>query len=256
MISPVRLTEELVSLAVCLQSLELLTLRQIFAQDGIWRPAIIEKEFRSFPRAIQLFLRLSSGYAGFSLLLVLRLLLGIALAVYPSFFCAALLLFSTVLICLRFRGTFNGGSDYMTVVLLGSLSFIEMKPSDPKFVLAGLWFIALQSCLSYFIAGVVKLKSASWRRGEALPAFVSASVYDTSRFLNAYSRFALIFSWGIIVFECLAPVIFLDSRLCFAFIVCAGFFHLTNVFVFGLNRFFFVWLATYPALYFCSQLTN
>lgn len=256
-LSPLLLTEKLIALAVMLQTVELLQLRHTFADDGIWQWRLLKPEYEIFPAPIPRLLDALLRYRAFLVVLGLRLLAAVAMLAFSQITLTAILLCSTVLICLRWRGTFNGGSDYMTIVVLSSLLVAQLFDRSPMVTLGCLWYIALQSCLSYFIAGVVKLRRASWRTGRALPGFLAAGVYGRGGFervLITRPILTLLLSWFILLFECLFPLAFLHQSLCAAFIGCAALFHLANVAVFGLNRFFFVWVSTYPALLFCSQL--
>ena len=70
---------------------------------------------------------------------------------------------SSVVLLLRWRGAFNGGSDFMNLILVIGLAIGEII--DWR---AGLTFVAIQSASSYFISGAVKLLQPEWRSGIAL----------------------------------------------------------------------------------------
>ena len=55
-------------------------------------------------------------------------------------------------------------------------------------------------------------------------------------------------SWAVILFELLLPISLFDQRLLIAALAIAALFHLANACLFGLNRFFWIWLAAYPSL--------
>jgi hypothetical protein len=65
------------------------------------------------------------------------------------------------------------------------------------------------------------------------------------------SQFA---SWAVMIFECLFPLALVNTQSCLAFMSVAILFHLSNFYLFGLNRFLLSWAAAYPALLYCSQL--
>ena len=59
-------------------------------------------------------------------------------------------------------------------------------------------------------------------------------------------------SWGFIVWEILFPFSLLDPRLAAVFCGVAALFHFLVFWFFGLNRFFWAWLCSFPAIIWCS----
>jgi hypothetical protein len=194
----------------------------------------------------------------FLVLLLVEAAAALALAFGMSA-AAPLLLFTEVAVCVRFRGTFNGGSDYLTVLttMALALAWLFDAAEHPIVGKACLGYIAVQLTLSYFIAGISKLKEADWRSGAALCGFVRSPRYGApafaQRLLDGKRRCQLL-SWCVLLFECGFPLAWLDPRLCMALIALGFAFHLGNWLFFGLNRFVFAWAAAYPALLFGSQL--
>lgn len=159
----------------------------------------------------------------------------------------------TVLGLFRWRGAFNGGSDFMTLAGLTGLLWADaLRPwVGPELAWrAGLWWVSLQLLTSYFMSGWVKLKHRGWRDGTALPLFLDTGVYGPLPPQNLLWRTGLarMVSWGFILWEGLFVLVFLDVRM--AWIGCAlgALFHFLVFWYFGLNRFFWAWIATYPAL--------
>lgn len=247
--------EKLISLALILQTLEYLQLRAVTVR--VWDWEIIRKDFETFPttfRSALDFFLCSKNFLG---ILLFRLACAILIFAFPHPLLMFSLLISTVLISLRWRGTFNGGSDFMTLLILMALCVATLFGNSPKIVAGCLWYITLQTCTSYFISGVVKLKKRNWRTGRALSGFMSTTIYTPSTFQNFFIKYRILLllsSWMVISFEILFPVCLLGPTLCLLFIGLAGVFHLFIFYTFGLNRFFFAWAAAYPALYFCSQI--
>ena len=254
---PFSWTEKIIAFAVLLQTIELIQLRQTFADGGIWRWEILRDEFRIFPAPARLLLDWTLSYRNFVVLLWIRLCTAGIMLVYTHTMLSPLLLATTILICLRWRGTFNGGSDYMTIIVLAMLSVASAFARSPEVLLGCLWYIALQACLSYFVAGVVKLRRKNWRSGRALAGFLESATFELPGALSSAAenpRAAKLFSWGIIIFECCFPLALLRPGFALLFISAALLFHLINSYVFGLNRFLYAWSAAYPAVYFCSVL--
>jgi hypothetical protein len=241
--------------ALMLQTIELWQVRVLFSEQGVWRWSTLRPEHAALPAILRWPLRIVLPYSGFLTLLVARAALATWMLLTGSVWLAPVLLFSQLAICVRFRGAFNGGSDYMSVLLLVALSFAR----TPLLARGALAYVAVQTTLSYSIAGFSKLKSAAWRDGRALRSFVQLAVERHGApgwILAALTtpRRSQLLALGVIGFECSFPLAWLDARICAAYLALGLGFHFANSVVFGLNRFFFVWAAAYPAVYFCSQL--
>jgi hypothetical protein len=241
-------TQRLAALAVALQTLELLKVRRVLADDGVWRWDILQREHAELPGPLAWLFARILPYRELIALLWLRVLLSVLLALGHGW--AALLLFvSQLAICVRFRGTFNGGSDYMTMVVLSALTIAGLFPRSPTLVRACLGYVCAQLVLSYVIAGVAKLRQGAWWNGSLLKTLVATSRYGTPSWLaKAVGRVAPLLSWLVMLFECAFPIALAGPRAALAFTVTGALFHLGNALTFGLNRFLFAWAAAYPAL--------
>ena len=155
----------------------------------------------------------------------------------------------------RFQGPYNGGSDRMSILILWCLLLATIAPT-PFWQAAALGYLAAQLTLSYFVSGWVKLLNPEWRSGRALRDVFEFSAYPVSEGLrNLSTRPALCWtmSWAVILFELLLPISLIDQRFLIAALGIAALFHLANAFLFGLNRFFWIWLAAYPSLLWFQQ---
>jgi hypothetical protein len=250
-------TARLVALAVALQTLELLQIRRCFADDGVWRTQTLVRDYAELPKPVRGLLERVLAYEPFIAILALRLIASLLVLVFGWLQPLPLLLITSMLICVRFRGTYNGGSDYMTILILLALSVAVLAGQRSQAVLGALGYVAVQVTLSYVIAGMVKLKEADWRSGRALQALLGSSQYGApgivARFFDnaALSRVA---SWLVIAFECGFAAAWLGGRACLAMILLGTLFHVWNSAVLGLNRFLFAWFASYPALLYFGQL--
>lgn len=190
-------------------------------------------------------------------LAIAQIFLSVAVFIhpYPGFF---IILFCFHLLnCIRFRGTFNGGSDMMTFVLLTGMLIILCGRTE-RIQNLGFIYISINTLYSYFKAGLSKIIHKEWRNGWALPSFLKRSLFSDSRqFANwlASKKFlSLLLCWGVIIFELGIPVIFIFPKTIFLYFMAACLFH-TVIFVsFGLNRFFWVWLAAWPSLFYVAHL--
>ena len=168
---------------------------------------------------------------------------------YTPIICALLALHA-VLMLHRFQGPYNGGSDRMGLLILFCVTLAHVLPTERWQELA-LGYLALQLLLSYFISGYVKIINPEWRNGRALNDVFSFSAYPASEALRGLAnrpRILYAASWAVIGFELVFPLSFLTEGTLLAALFIAALFHLANAFLFGLNRFFWVWLASYPSI--------
>ena len=179
------------------------------------------------------------------LILSVVLMMGIA----PAWVCLGLF-FTSIVALHRYQGPYNGGSDRIGILILFCLCLVHWLPVDQWKELA-FGYLALQVILSYFISGWVKVVNPEWRNGQALQDVFLFSAYPRFENLRALSQcptFLLWASWIVIIFELLFPISFLSQTGLIMFLAMAAIFHLSNFFFFGLNRFFWIWIASYPSL--------
>lgn len=252
----VQWTSQLLAVAVFLQSWELLRLRNWWGDQGIWRWSDLREQFAN-PLAKKILDAVLSQQP-FRLLLISRLIAAAILWIAPLTSVAAIwIAITTVLIGWRWRGSFNGGSDSMTLIVAVSVSAALFFRTNPKIVLGAIWFLALQLALSYFIAGIVKIKNPAWRSGEALRKLLRSPRYAPPKLFQKLADrpgTVRILAWGMLLFECLFPIGFLNPQIGVLLLKIGIVFHLANVYLLGLNRFFWIWLAAYPAFYSCLFL--
>lgn len=155
-----------------------------------------------------------------------------------------------LLILKRFNGPYNGGSDRMSLLILCCLcGALFMPVLQWREYIFG--YLALQLVLSYFISGWVKIVNPEWRTGRALQDVFSFSAYPVSETLRGwtkYPRLLCAMSWGVMGFELLFPLSLLTHVTLIVGLVVAAVFHFGNACLFGLNRFFWIWLAAYPSI--------
>ncbi len=180
------------------------------------------------------------------LLLALLLIAGVApLPVLSALFVLGLAAL------VRFDGAYNGGSDRLGLLLLFCLLAARALP-DSLWSEVALGYLAVQLLLSYFSAGWVKFINPEWRSGRALRDVFMFSVYPVSESLRGWQHWPRLLcgmSCGVILLEVLFPLALFDARALWLALLLAGLFHLANAVLFGLNRFLWVWLAAYPALF-------
>lgn len=156
----------------------------------------------------------------------------------------------SLLILQRFQGPYNGGSDRMGLLALWCLTLSHLLPTPPLKELA-FGYLGAQLVLSYFISGWVKIINPDWRSGRALRDVFQFSAYPVAESLRAFAdrpRLLRAMSWAVMGFELAFPLTLLWPPALYAGLAVAATFHLANACLFGLNRFFWTWLATYPAI--------
>lgn len=189
-------------------------------------------------------------------LFVLRLLLAVLLMIgLQTALASAVLLLFGLLLLQRFQGPYNGGSDRMGLLILCCLCLTHWLPSERWREMA-FGYLALQLVLSYFISGWVKVVNPEWRNGRALRDVFEFSAYPVSESLRRWAQrpqWLLYMSWTVMLFELLFPLSLLTASSLYVALVIAASFHLANACLFGLNRFFWIWIAAYPSLLWLQQ---
>lgn len=150
----------------------------------------------------------------------------------------------------RFQGPYNGGSDRMSLLILCCLCLVHFMPTLQwqEYVFG---YLALQLVLSYFISGWVKVLNSEWRNGRALQDIFVFSAYPVSESLRGWAdwpRLLCVMSWAVMLFELLFPLTLVTQMTLISGLVIATIFHFGNACLFGLNRFFWIWIAAYPSI--------
>jgi Vitamin K-dependent gamma-carboxylase len=148
------------------------------------------------------------------------------------------------------------GSDQMSLITFTALAVHNFFPRDVHVAQASLWFIAVQGCLSYFVAGIAKVVSPVWRSGEAVGRIVSTRTYGSTRsaaLVRGREGACMVLSWFLMAFECTFPLALAFGQTGFAVFAALGIcFHIANAVIMGLNTFVWAFVATYPAILFCA----
>lgn len=190
------------------------------------------------------------------ILFIQRLALSILLllGIQTQWVCLALVVIG-LFVLKRFQGPYNGGSDRMGLLILCCLCLVNFVPSfEWQERIFG--YLALQLMLSYFISGWVKIVNLEWRSGRALQDVFQFSTYPVSEELRGLANrpgLLWMMSWAVMLFELLFPISMLSKETLICGLVIAALFHLANACLFGLNRFFWIWIAAYPSILWLQQ---
>ena len=186
---------------------------------------------------------------GFLWICVLRGLLALALLSGASSpWIPFLLILLGFLLVFRFGGSFNGGSDAMSFVLLSGLLLLSCNEGGARVQTAGLYWIKGQVVLSYFLSGLRKFGNREWRSGQALQRILRAwpgGRRASFQWIQNSSFVAQIASILILGFQIGFPLVLMEGVPRWIFLMAGVGFHLLNHFIFGLNRFFWVWISAY-----------
>jgi hypothetical protein len=248
----------LIAFAVLLQGLELLKMVRQGALLIVWSRENLEDELKyNLPLPlnwIEWFARTET----FTYLAWAEIVIGGAAFIRPTAFSFFALLVVHVVTCIRFRGSINGGSDSMTaMVLLGTwIAFLFKKET---FASAGLVWIAVNVLISYGRAGFAKVRQPEWKDGSALTSFLQQSFYSDVREFSAKitPEVAKKIAWVVIALEfalVFSPLA--EGTLLSAAFTLVVVFHFMNYWAFGLNRFFWAWIAAWPSIFYLSGLIH
>ncbi len=187
---------------------------------------------------------------------LLRLILALFLIVgYQTASILIVLFFLGLVILQRFQGPYNGGADRMGLLILSCLTLVHISPSLYWQEVA-FGYLALQLILSYFISGFVKIKNPDWRNGQALQDVFQFSAYPVSETLRLWAnspRLLFTMAWTVISFELLFPFSLISNNSLIVMLSITAIFHFLNACLFGLNRFFWIWIAAYPSILWFQQ---
>ena len=252
--SAARLTEVLWALSLLVQTAEYLRLEAPLAREGVWQWAIQREELARAPSALRALLDVLQTERVWHAHLLMRALLGVCLLAGLVHTWMVLVLFlGTVVILVRWRGAFNGGSDFMTLVVVTGLLIGHAATPWVGATMAwrsGLGYIAVHTLTSYFLSGVVKLRYRGWRTGRALTSLLEGGLHGPLHRSSVFrgKRVACVLSWVFILWECSVPIVICGPRWALAWCAVAPVFHFMVYWHFGLNRFFWAWCAALPAL--------
>jgi hypothetical protein len=256
MLIAIRAMELLFALNLVIQTLEYLRMGKVTADEAFWSWPLQRADLPNAP--VRALLDVLFQPRVYQLHLWLRLLAAVTLAVLGASLPLVVFLFvGNLLILIRWRGAFNGGSDFMTLVVLTGLLIAQVVGAWGNTQLgwqAGFGYIAIQAITSYFMSGAVKLLRSEWRNGSAMTIFLNGAIYGPLSATHPLRNkgLAMLGSWGFIVWEILFPFSLMDPRLAAVFCAVAAFFHFLVFWFFGLNRFFWAWLCSFPAIIWCS----
>jgi hypothetical protein len=251
-----RLVLALCGVGLLVSSAEYWSIAGCFAPGGIYSWSILRLRF-----GLPVLFRIASfDSSPVRTLLVLRgitLVLLFAEPIRSLWFSGSLLLLIGATVVLSWRmGVGEEGSDRMNSIVLVAILLCVGPQSTPFLLRAGLWFIALQACLSYATSGLAKLASPTWRQGDALLRILSTETYGCERLARLLQQRRWLQSslcWSVILVETLFPLaLVLPAPWAWVFLGGGIVFHLLCAAIMGFNSFLWAFGATYPAIVYAS----
>lgn len=183
-------------------------------------------------------------------ILLLIASLGAALPAHGLALATVALLTLHLAILPWFNGPYNGGADRMGLLMLVCLSGAFALP-EQRWREVAFGYLGLQLLLSYVMAGWVKVVNPDWRNGRALRDVFLFSAYPAGENLRRLAdrpRLLRVAGWSVMALELAFPLAMLSRAALIAALAATALFHLANACLFGLNRFFWIWIAAYPSI--------
>lgn len=253
----------ILSIGLLISTLEYLKKVQIFSPNGLlsWNVMQLKWTKQDQKTFLKPFFKLFS-VSGLTVLFVIRCLLIVGLFFFPLQSTIGWVLISLLgaSLLVASLATYYGsdGSDQMSMLIIITLILCNLPVlASSKLRDIGLWFIALQACLSYAVAGIAKLVSSEWRSGTAIKDVFSTKTYGSKKatlFLQKYPAANRFLCWNVIIMESIFPLcLFLPWEFSLIFLIWGFIFHFFTAVIMGLNSFFWAFMATYPAIYFVNH---
>jgi len=243
-------------------TLEYLAIGRSFSSVGVYSWKIIQLRFNApHGRYIKSAFDVLFNEKGVKVLLILRLLsllLVLAVPIDGAWFSLVISLLVVNNLAFNWRRLLgDDGSDQMSSIILITLALCVGTRGSEFILNVGLWFIALQACLSYNAAGIAKLISPQWRSGEAIYRIFNTGTYGlkwVARFLENHRGMCVLLCWSVIIMETLFPLcLVLPEPWNWTFFIWGALFHLQCAVIMGLNSFLWAFIATYPAIIYVSS---
>lgn len=245
------------SIGLIVSTLEFLSIWRSFRIDGAYSWGVFSATL-PMTRSIMLKKLMDTVFdaPGVVVLLSIRMLTLVFVILAPIYsvsFRVSLTLLILSILLLNWRKAFgDDGSDQMNTIILIATWLCTATIESSLLLKVGLWFIALQSILSYCTAGVAKLISKKWRSGDALWQVLSTGSYGSAwiaKFLRDRPLLNYLLCWSVMLVESgFFLVLILHFPYSAMFLVWGVTFHLSNAIIMGLNTFLWSFLATYPAI--------
>lgn len=243
----VQLCASVAAVGIVLDSAEMLASRQVITARFSWPVLRTTLSAPATVPPVSLALAAIARPGGMTAFQCSRMWLALASAVLwfynlsvSAALCAALVAVAQYLGSTRLGFGLDGSDQMQTIIWAG----LAMAGASPQ---AGLFLIAGQALLAYWIAGLAKLAGPSWRTGAA-PANIATTVaHGSARGAVLLGHFSGAAAFATIAFEVVGPfLVFTGFWGGLIFVTCAAAFHLAIAAAMGLNNFVWAFGAALP----------
>jgi hypothetical protein len=149
----------------------------------------------------------------------------------------------------------NDGSDQMATIILVASTLSRLVGTTFS-VRACLVFIAAEASLAYGTSGLLKIVMKEWRDGTFVTEILKTSSYGNRRLLEVFKNrrgIAIFAGWAVCMGDCsLSSAALLPPEFCLSLLAFGVALHFGIATVLGLNTFVWSFVATFPAILWCS----
>jgi hypothetical protein len=261
----IRMILTLTGVQIILSCAESLYDSRIYRQTGILCWTFVQLNNRLFFRhaMVRRIFYFLFSYPNVLFLITARLLLTAYMlnllyhGVSPDEIRGLILLICVTGILFDWRNTYsNNGADQLSNIILIAVSLSTLEGDGKPIKIFSIIFIACQAELSYLTSGFLKLLEKDWRNGHYLKGIFDTGNFGNRRFNEVLSKhpvFYKVISNVVIYGElCLGFAFLFPPYICLPLLAFGLIFHLSTAIIMGLNTFFWVFSATYPAIWFIS----
>ncbi len=250
----------LAAVGTCISGVELLARVRLFDEDSLLSWSVLSLRYRwSASGLVSNVLAFLFRQPVFITLLAVKVLLALTLMSGLDCIPRVWLSAGSFTLCLMqsLRMPYGqDGADQMYMIVYGAIGLADFAGIDSVAFYA-VWFIAIQTSLAYLAAGLSKLIAPEWRSGVSLTGILGTLIYGRPKLASVFAmqpRVSQALSRCVICWECLFWSALVLPRPMLPLMLFGGLvFHATAAVTMGLNSFFWAFVATYPAIYYCAN---
>jgi hypothetical protein len=261
----VDMIQTIASIAVIIDCIEVIIERYQYSSKGIFNFEFSRMNKKwMLHRYLDRFFNILFGYPNYILLIIVQLVVGVLVIsqIFINFSIFLILIIFIILLLSHVRNHLGmSGADQMQVIIFTCLLVFYLSPSNSIVQKLAIFFICFQSLLSYFVSGLAKLSSSTWKNGTAITDIMNTESFGNKVFAKILidkPSLSKLVCWCIILFECSFPMLIYTGLYTASFFIIFGIlFHLSIAILMRFNSFFWSFIATYPALlYLATEIQN
>lgn len=249
----------ILSISLIIDTLNFFFKKHLYFDDsGLFSYNNLILDKRNYLKNIYIKLPFIFKYKGFYFVMLVRLICSLLLILFFSYNWIFLifLIIAQLIFNIRNIYTLSGADQMQSIILFGV--FISSFNTNGSIALLSFYFITIQLLLSYFFTGFHKIKSKNWRNGQALLLVLNSETFGNQKllkFLYKNNNIAIFFCWLIMISQLTFVFsFFIFPQLTIIYLAVFFIFHLSIAFFMNLNHFFWVFISTYPIVFYISYL--